>query len=58
MQDLGLCPCGGKLMASVAGDPLPALAHEPPVCKAFDELDVDDFLTYVRKQRELAGGES
>lgn len=50
MQNLGLCPCGGKIYVSI--DP-PCVAHEPPTCEKFDDLEPDDFLTYVRKTRGI-----
>jgi hypothetical protein len=49
MNHLGLCPCGGEIAAST--DP-PCVAHKAPTCKAFDDLDPDEFLTYVRIARE------
>lgn len=49
MYDIGLCPCGAKIMASL--EP-PCVAHESPVCQKFSELTPDEFVTYVRKHRE------
>jgi hypothetical protein len=46
MKVIGICPCGSKVFAS---ENPPALAHEPPVCQKFDDLEVDEFLTYMRK---------
>lgn len=45
----GICPCGVKFL--VFENP-PAVAHVPPLCSAFIELDATEFLIYVRTQGE------
>lgn len=47
----GRCPCGGKFM--VAKD-MPAVAHTAPTCVFFDDLEPDEYLTYVRKFHEAS----
>lgn len=48
--DLGLCACGGKIAASM--NPV-AVVHSIPYCKAFEMLEPDEFLTYVRRSRGI-----
>jgi hypothetical protein len=48
-EPLGLCPCGGRIFASI--NP-PAVMHAQPECDKFRELEPDDFLAYVRRTRE------
>jgi hypothetical protein len=47
---LGLCPCGCKIYASVSQG---AVIHQVPFCKKFEELEPDDFITYVRRSRGI-----
>ena len=49
-EDLGLCPCGGKIYADTVRC---AVAHEDPVCAKFMELEPDEFLRYVRRSRGI-----
>lgn len=50
VEELGLCPCGGKIYADVGRC---AVAHDDPVCKPFLELEPDEFLRYVRRSRGI-----
>ena len=49
-RDLGLCPCGRRIFASV--DQV-AVIHEVPYCKQFFELEPLEFLIYVRRSRGI-----
>ena len=53
--NLGLCACGAKILAD---EKECAVAHELPYCKAFKELEPDEFLTYVRRWRGLPDPDS
>ncbi len=50
MEFIGLCICGSKLLASI--EPC-ALAHEPPVCEKFHELEPVEFLKYINNNYKL-----
>ncbi len=45
----GICICGGKFY--VFEKPA-AVAHSVPQCKAFEDLQPDDFLAYIRREKE------
>jgi hypothetical protein len=49
----GDCPCGGKFMASK--EP-PVVYHTFPYCKKFDELDVTEYLVYLRLSKSVIDG--
>lgn len=49
LHDLGTCICGKKIQAD---DTYCFVTHELPFCKLFEELEVEEFLTTVRKSRE------
>ena len=49
MKSLGLCPCGQEVAASKKPA---AVEHTQPTCKAFEDMEPDEFLAYVRKSRE------
>ncbi len=53
LEDLGRCPCGEPIAASLASDP-PCVAHAEPRCAAFDRLDALAFLRYVRRSRGIS----
>lgn len=53
MQEFGKCPCGSRILITIYP---PAVAHEPPVCEKFAELEPDDFLAYVRGTLEIKRG--
>jgi hypothetical protein len=50
MDDLGKCPCGGRIGASAKDV---SVVHSVPPCKAFEDLEPDEFLTYVRRSRGI-----
>lgn len=47
---LGKCPCGAEIYYTL--DP-PAVLHALPYCQKFIDLDVDEFLRYVRHTRGI-----
>jgi len=49
-EDLGLCVCGRRIFADANKG---AVMHELPYCKAFQELEALEFLTYVRRSRGI-----
>jgi len=51
MEPLGRCVCGKEIFADVR---VCAVAHELPYCKAFEDLEPDEFLRYVRRSRGIA----
>lgn len=49
-DDLGACPfCGKELAVDHANY---GILHALPTCPTYDKLEVNDFLTAVRKERE------
>lgn len=50
MEHIGICPCGKNIFASRDE---PCIAHDAPLCEAFDKMDPDEFVTYVRRSRGL-----
>lgn len=50
VEDLGFCPCGQRIYASVEHG---AIAHDLPQCPEFEAMDPDEFLTYVRRSRGI-----
>ncbi len=49
-DDLGLCPCGKRIGATRKGY---AVVHDDPPCQKFLELELVEFLTYVRRSRGI-----
>lgn len=44
------CPCGGTaVVGHDTADDTPSAMHTLPFCKEYEEMDVIDFTTYVRK---------
>lgn len=52
---LGYCPCGKQIHAST--DP-PSVMHGVPWCAAFEALEPDEFLAYVRRSRGISDAEA
>ena len=49
-EDLGRCACGAQIHANRKDF---AVMHTVPWCQAFQELEPDEFLTYVRRSRGI-----
>jgi hypothetical protein len=47
---LGLCPCGGKIAASMGPD---RVGHSVPSCLEFQDLGPVEFLKYVLRVRGI-----
>lgn len=47
---LGQCVCGATIFADTEQG---AVIHGMPYCKAFEQLEPDEFLSYVRRSRGL-----
>lgn len=49
----GICPCGGEFTAGQVAEGehqgAPVVLHDKPLCAKFEELEPDEFLTYVRQ---------
>ncbi len=54
-QPLGPCPCGCEIFATT--DPC-GVIHALPDCAAFEALEPDEFLAYVRRSRGISDSES
>lgn len=54
-----VCTCGREIHAAyLPGQPGAApvgVVHEAPICGAFDALEPDEFLTWLRKRYEKGG---
>jgi len=52
-----LCTCGKIVSVGYGTDPegnknVPCVLHPMPPCQKYTELDVNDYLEYIRKARE------
>lgn len=52
---LGKCPCGGEIFAT---DNPVGVMHTMPYCQAFNTLEPDEYLTYVRRKRGITDEEA
>ena len=51
------CPCGGKATAGYGTTPdgtknVPSVLHTWPPCQKYIDLEVNDYLEYIRKAQE------
>lgn len=50
LKPIGDCPCGMEILVS---EKRFAVAHATPCCREFLSMDLDDYLAYVRRSREI-----
>jgi hypothetical protein len=56
-RDLGLCVCGKRIYEAVVHhawrEDVPAVIHEMPYCQKFLDLELVEYLRYVRRSRGI-----